>query len=715
MWNPSEQSHANEAQIRVFNQFIEQLLNTADVPQALVQLRTRVLAIDDPSYETFIGVLQLKWALEQQRIEQLQTQSQDDGFGQGFEADLARAMAGVQGAYDGQRQALQISQARLRGLEFIGEHAGRFRLERAQKSGPASSHSVDEEEEYSGDEDAYPVEAVDAPQRGPSVEGPRGSAASGESPAQRKVRELKERFARSLAEGADPASLMPLVSEIYEAEKEAGNIPAERQQFLGSVMEEAEDTFRNESDDLKGQVADVARVRRLAERLSGAALESRPPGASAPPVGSRSERLLELLNRVKDQIFKEKNRPQLGDEEQRALDGLVARAVGDKKAVYDAGADEEAAAALERESVRRLALDLRQYRLRTHLTLARPIWPSPPAQQDANAVFFSGSDEGEALAREACGARSLTLLSQAGRQSFGESRWTGLRACHVAVFDLRGFRREGMDEASSVRSAAACYETGIALALGRPVLVLTDASSELPFDVDILPVALKGDGSDAERVAHALDEIIYGQQRGGADTSVPETVEEARRLFGEHPRRVVKQLAGLLDEEAAADALHARAVLEQLLALAGPEAPQLITPSWPGSYPEANGRRCFHVMPFREKLDEAQRLAEGACRAQGVEYVRGDREIKRNIIRSIWDDICRATHVVVDLTGFNANVALELGMADTLGRRVLLVSEDLGALARFPALAKDRVHPYTLGKERGKTPLPELVGGFLQT
>ncbi len=59
-----------------------------------------------------------------------------------------------------------------------------------------------------------------------------------------------------------------------------------------------------------------------------------------------------------------------------------------------------------------------------------------------------------------------------------------------------------------------------------------------------------------------------------------------------------------------------------------------------------------------------------------VEYIRGDHVLDADIIRSIWDNLCQATHVLVDLTGLNANVALELGIAHTLGRNVLLVSQD---------------------------------------
>jgi hypothetical protein len=67
-----------------------------------------------------------------------------------------------------------------------------------------------------------------------------------------------------------------------------------------------------------------------------------------------------------------------------------------------------------------------------------------------------------------------------------------------------------------------------------------------------------------------------------------------------------------------------------------------------------------------------------------------------NVIRSIWEEIARATHVVVDLTGFNANVALELGIAHTLGKKVLMVGHDDAVDNLFSSIRKLRVKKYSM-------------------
>jgi hypothetical protein len=50
--------------------------------------------------------------------------------------------------------------------------------------------------------------------------------------------------------------------------------------------------------------------------------------------------------------------------------------------------------------------------------------------------------------------------------------------------------------------------------------------------------------------------------------------------------------------------------------------------------------------------------------------------------------------VLVDLTGFNANVAVELGVAHTLGRPSLIAEQGDTVRALFPMPAKQRVHTY---------------------
>jgi hypothetical protein len=151
-----------------------------------------------------------------------------------------------------------------------------------------------------------------------------------------------------------------------------------------------------------------------------------------------------------------------------------------------------------------------------------------------------------------------------------------------------------------------------------------------------------------------------------------------------------------LDDEATADPIKTRYLITSTCGFLGAEALQILLPAWPGQYPDASNRRCFHVTAFGPTwANSTRRLVGDACGSQ-IEYIRGDGVLAPDILRSIWDEICRATHVVVDLTGLNANVVLELGIAHTLGRNVLLISQDQQVERYFRAIAKHRIHPYTL-------------------
>jgi hypothetical protein len=92
--------------------------------------------------------------------------------------------------------------------------------------------------------------------------------------------------------------------------------------------------------------------------------------------------------------------------------------------------------------------------------------------------------------------------------------------------------------------------------------------------------------------------------------------------------------------------------------------------------------------------------------------VRGDAALGQDIVASIWDETARASHVLVDLTGYNPNVCLELGMADAMGRDTWLMGVAGTAEARFAAIDKRRIHSYGVTSESsaaGVTSDPALV------
>ena len=87
---------------------------------------------------------------------------------------------------------------------------------------------------------------------------------------------------------------------------------------------------------------------------------------------------------------------------------------------------------------------------------------------------------------------------------------------------------------------------------------------------------------------------------------------------------------------------------------------------------------CFVLMPFTPELDQIYlSIIKPTIEAElGMSCRRAD-EIRSNraIMHDIWKAICEARLVIADLTGANPNVLYELGVAHTVGKETLLLSQ----------------------------------------
>ncbi len=83
------------------------------------------------------------------------------------------------------------------------------------------------------------------------------------------------------------------------------------------------------------------------------------------------------------------------------------------------------------------------------------------------------------------------------------------------------------------------------------------------------------------------------------------------------------------------------------------------------------------MMPFDRKYDETYKTLKEASSEVGMDCVRVDDIWENNsIMQDIASLICRAQVVVADLTGKNPNVFYETGIAHTLGREVILITQN---------------------------------------
>jgi hypothetical protein len=86
---------------------------------------------------------------------------------------------------------------------------------------------------------------------------------------------------------------------------------------------------------------------------------------------------------------------------------------------------------------------------------------------------------------------------------------------------------------------------------------------------------------------------------------------------------------------------------------------------------------CFYLCPFREPFDTIYRdHAKPAVEAQGFTVERVDEVYGTEpIIDDIWVGINSAAFVIADLTTRNGNVMYEVGLAHTVGKPVIMVTQ----------------------------------------
>lgn len=93
----------------------------------------------------------------------------------------------------------------------------------------------------------------------------------------------------------------------------------------------------------------------------------------------------------------------------------------------------------------------------------------------------------------------------------------------------------------------------------------------------------------------------------------------------------------------------------------------------------------FLIMPFGEEWsDEIFDVLQDISNITNCKLIRTDILFETNeIIDDIWREINRAEIIIADITNHNANVFYEIGIAHTLGKRVILIRKDDGQETPF--------------------------------
>ncbi|MHC4555732.1 MAG: hypothetical protein ACYS80_00350 [Planctomycetota bacterium] len=424
-------------------------------------------------------------------------------------------------------------------------------------------------------------------------------------------------------------------------------------------------------------------------------------GIKQPAAGSRAANLVEMNWQLRRYLLEEMNRSEKGQEESKESLDLSVRSSRVDRRIYKAGSDQTRAVNVEKEELRPLALAVRSFSARMNTMPARPIWRVAKVPVDTNAVFYSGVGQGRKSMAAVCRPLGFKVMAEPKGESYASARWKQLQKAVTAIFDFRS--TDGPD------MATVSYELGVAMTLGKPIVILISEGQDLPFDVDIDPIVLDG-SEDAVAIETSIDQSVFWTYPRLSGDASSNTLEHVLSLYSRpHQDVYVDQtLRMLTDLRKAPDPLAITRTLVTLFDYLKDKKTMLIHPRWAPVYAKQDEPRLFHVMPFKPKewADRIAGVTREVCEAAGVKYVRGDEVDEPNIVRSIWEEIAQATHVLVDLTGFNANVALELGIAHTLGKNILMTTDGDPGLHVFKSISKFRGEGYdakrlknTLGRE----------------
>jgi hypothetical protein len=496
-----------------------------------------------------------------------------------------------------------------------------------------------------------------------------------------------DRKEQRAAEADDIASLFGALQQQFEKEKPS--LDPTRQAGLTDFMQRltgvvSRGTSSNQTlDDMN---ANRGQLDSMMGELWAQAKKPSLKGSGAPE-GSRSARVLSALQELKmfvgaaglDATTAASMRDQSRD--------LYARIATLTTRISEAGGDAGRVRQLEYDLARGLGNEVRLFSRRPNVMMARPVWPRCSSAIDANRVFFSGSNHVRSSLAGVCQKLGTELVDATPPGAdFATGRWQGLRTSSIAVFDF------------AAGSPQVYYELGIALTLGTQLLLIAPGDVDIPFDI-AQNVKTYRRGSDVyEQLARQLDLAFYGlQARGGKASTLAATFAYAERIAAAEQSNPLLGVALKSLHGAGDDPVRFSDALNTFNTVLGRDAQEIMFPRWPGSYPDPSEPRWFAVMPFRNEREPVYQLMRETATRAGIEPVRGDTAEGQEIIESIWQEICRATHVTVDLSGFNLNVCLELGIAHTLGRSVLLVGEkgtSQRLAASLPSIAKRRCHTY---------------------
>ena len=201
------------------------------------------------------------------------------------------------------------------------------------------------------------------------------------------------------------------------------------------------------------------------------------------------------------------------------------------------------------------------------------------------------------------------------------------------------------------------------------------------------PEQATGQAVDGRSDQYSLASMLYEMLTGKPPLSGSTPYATLQNIIANKPQplRTVRPKAPVHVEEAILHALEKlpadrfSSIAEFVDALSQPDLSR-ISSIW-GPLPQAiNQHSCFAIMPFG-KVPGVQEVYRDhvvpVVESFGFEIFRADDMFgHREVIRDIWNAIGSARIIIADVTDRNPNVFYELGMAHTIGKDVIIITQN---------------------------------------
>lgn len=105
----------------------------------------------------------------------------------------------------------------------------------------------------------------------------------------------------------------------------------------------------------------------------------------------------------------------------------------------------------------------------------------------------------------------------------------------------------------------------------------------------------------------------------------------------------------------------------------------IVNPIFQNRDTRVNSDTVFVIMPFTQEWskDVWEQVIRPSVQEIGMTPIRADDLYGQNIMEDVWQSILKAAIIICDTTGRNPNVFYELGIAHTLGKKVLLLTQSI--------------------------------------